>query len=63
MTEREFTIDDEFEIPFRNRFLVLGISGEFRYLTTNWEENGVSEDETEMDVLGNLNLRVNHTSV
>lgn len=61
MTEREFTIDDEFEIPFRNRFLVLGISGEFRYLTTNWEENGVSEDETEMDVLGNLNLRVNHT--
>ena len=61
MTEREFTIDDEFEIPFRNRFLILGISAEFRYLNTDWEENGKSEDETEMDVLGNINLRVNHT--
>jgi hypothetical protein len=41
--------------------LVLGLSGEFRYLTIDWEEDGVSEDETETDVLGNVNLRVNHT--
>ena len=61
MTEREFTVTDELEISFLKRFLVLGISGEFRYLTIDWEEDGFSEDETETDVLGNVNLRVNHT--
>jgi hypothetical protein len=61
MTEREFTVNDELEISFLKRFLVLGLSGELRYMTIDWEEDGVSEDETETDVLGNVNLRVNHT--
>ena len=61
MNEHEFTVTDELEISFMKRFLVLGLSGEFRYLTIDWEEDGVSEDETETDVLGNVNLRVNHT--
>lgn len=61
MTEHEFTVSDELEISFLKRFLVLGLSGEFRYMTIDWEENGISEDETETDVLGNVNLRVNHS--
>lgn len=60
MTETEFTIDDEFEIPFMNRFLILGLNGEFRYLTTEWDENEETVDESEYDVLGSANLRVNH---
>lgn len=61
MTESEITIDDEFEISFLNRFLILGVSGEFRYLTVDWEEEDESMDESETDILGGLNLRVNHT--
>lgn len=61
MTEREFTVNDELEISFLKRFLVLGLSGELRYMTIDWEEDGISEDETETDVLGNVNLRVNHS--
>ena len=61
MTEREFTVTDELEISFLKRILVLGLSGELRYMTIDWEEDGISENETETDVLGNVNLRVNHT--
>jgi hypothetical protein len=61
MTESEITIDEDFEISFLRRFLIVGISGEFRYETTEWEENDRSKDETETDVLGSLNLRLNHT--
>ncbi|MBR5411652.1 MAG: right-handed parallel beta-helix repeat-containing protein [Fibrobacter sp.] len=61
MTEREFTVNDELEISFLRRFLILTISGEFRYMTTNWEENDKDFDETETDVLGSTSLRVNHT--
>ena len=42
-------------------FLILTISGEFRYMTTDWEEEDDSFDETETDVLGSTSLRVNHT--
>lgn len=62
MTEDEYTIEDEFEIPFMNRFLILGLSGEFRYLTTEWEENDEKFDESEYDLLGSANLHVNHNS-
>lgn len=62
MSESEISIEDEFEIPFMNRFLILGLNGEFRYLSTTWTENNKDEDETEKDVLFNTNLRVNHTS-
>ena len=61
MKESEITIDDEFEISFLNRFLIWGISGEFRYLTVDWEEEDVSMDESETDILASTNLRVNHT--
>jgi hypothetical protein len=29
-------------------------------MTTNWEENDKDIEETEMDILSNVNLRVNH---
>ena len=61
MSEREFTVNDELEISFLRRFLILTISGEFRYMKTDWEEEGDSVDETETDVLGSTSLRVNHT--
>lgn len=62
MEETEITISDEFEIPFKSRLFILGLNGEFRYMTTSWEEHAESFDETETDLLGDISLRVNHTS-
>lgn len=62
MEETEITISDEFEIPFKSRFFILGLNGEFRYMTTSWEEHAESFDETETDLSGDISLRVNHTS-
>ena len=61
MTESEITVDEDFEIAFMKRFLTVGLSGEFRYMVTSWEEEGGSFDEKETDILGTLNLTVNHT--
>ena len=61
MTEDEITVEDEYEIPFMNRFLIAGINGQFRYMLTEWKESDKDFDESEMDVLGKLNLRFNHT--
>ena len=44
-----------------DRFLVLGLSGEFRYLTASWEEEDEDAEEKETDILGNVSLTVNHT--
>lgn len=60
MSEFEITIEDEFEMPFKNNFFVLGVNAGFRYMTTDWEEEDESYDETETDILGGVNLRVNH---
>lgn len=61
MSEAEVTIEDEFEMPFRSRFLVLSADAQFRYLSTSWDEGENEESESEMDLIANLNLRVNHT--
>ena len=60
MSEFEISIEDEFEMPFKNNFFVLGVNAGFRYMTTSWEEEDESYDETETDILGSVNLRVNH---
>ena len=60
MTEDEITIEDEYEIPFLNRFLIFTLNGQFRYMLTEWTESEENFDEEEMDVLGKLNVRVNH---
>ena len=60
MSEFEITVEDEFEMPFKNRFFVLTVNASFRYMNTDWEEEGENFDETEIDVLSNANLRVNH---
>ena len=60
MSEIEYTVEEEIEVPFMNRFLVLDISSSFRYMNTDWNEEGKDFKETEMDILGNANLRVNH---
>ena len=60
MSEFEITIEDEFEMPLMNNFLVLGASAGFRYMSTDWEEEDESYDETETDILSSVNLRVNH---
>jgi hypothetical protein len=60
MSEFEITIEDEFEMPFKNNFFVLGVNGGFRYMSTDWEEDDESYDETETDILGSVNLRINH---
>ena len=60
MTEDEVTVEDEYEIPFKNRLLILTLNGQFRYMVTEWTESDKDLDEEEMDVLGKVNLRVNH---
>ena len=61
MTESEITVNEDFEIPLLQQFLVLGLTGEFRYLTTSWEEDDRDTEEEEIDVLGEASLTVNHT--
>lgn len=60
MTEDEITVEDEYEIPFANRFVILSLNGQFRYMLTEWTESEEDYDEEEMDVLGKLNVRINH---
>ena len=60
MGEFEINIEDEFEMPFMNRFLILSVNAGFRYMSTEWDEDGKSYEETETDILGSANLRVNH---
>ena len=60
MSELEFTVEDEIEIPFMSRFLILDISSSFRYMNTGWKEAGEDVKETEMDILSNVNVRMNH---
>ena len=60
MGEFEINIEDEFEMPFKDRFFILSVNASFRYMSTEWEEDGKSYDETETDILGSANLRVNH---
>ena len=61
MGEFEISIDDEFEIPLKDRFFILGINAGFRYMNTEWEEDGEDFSETETDILGSANFRINHT--
>lgn len=61
MFETEVAVEDEIEVPLMNRFMVLGANGTFRYLTTSWKQNGEKSGEDEIDVLGNVNLLINHT--
>ena len=61
MKEFEFTIEDEIEIPFMSRFLILGLNSSFRLMDTGWKEDGIDISETEMDIISNLNVRINHT--
>lgn len=60
MQEVEIDVTDEFEKSLLNKFLILSINGEFRYMVTDWEDEASSYDESEMDVLGKLNVRINH---
>ena len=60
MTEDEITVEDEYEIPFANRFVILTLNGQFRYMLTEWTESDEDYDEEEMDILGKLNVHVNH---
>ena len=61
MTEKEISVSDDFEVSFMKRFLIAGLSGEFRYMVTDWNEEDIDFNETEIDVLGTFNLTVNHT--
>ena len=61
MSEFEISIEDELEMPFKDRFFVLGVNLGFRYMSTDWEEEGKDYSETETDIVANANFRVNHT--
>ena len=61
MSESEISVEDEVEISFMKRFLVLDLMGQFRYMTTSWEEADKDIDEKEYDILGEARLTVNHT--
>lgn len=61
MKEVEVTVGDEMEIPMMNRFMILSLGAEYRYMITEWEEFGRNKTEEETDVLGDVKLRVNHS--
>ena len=61
MSESEIIIEEEFEMPLLDKFLVLNAGAQFRYLVTSWEEESEDVEERETDIIGNINLRVNHT--
>lgn len=61
MKESEISIADDFEIPFKEKFFILGLGVNFRYMSTTWNENDESLDSKEMDLETGLNFRVNHT--
>ena len=61
MSESEITLSDDFEISLLRRFLTLGLTGEFRYMLSEWKDEGRNIDETEMDILGNIGLTINHS--
>jgi len=61
MGEFEISIEDEFEMPLKDRFFILGINAGFRYMNTEWEEDDKDLSETETDILGGANFRINHT--
>ena len=61
MSESEISVEDELEIAFLRRFLIVDLTGQFRYLTSSWEEDSEDIDEKEYDVLGQASLTVNHT--
>ncbi|MCQ2098521.1 MAG: hypothetical protein MJY87_11350 [Fibrobacter sp.] len=61
MSEAEIIIEDEFEMPLKDKFFVLGANFQFRHQNTSWDEDGDEVEEAETDILGSVNLRVNHT--
>lgn len=61
LKESEISITDDFEISFKNKFFILGLGAQFRYMTSTWDENEESVDATEMDIETGVNFRVNHT--
>lgn len=61
MFEYEITVADEMEMGFFSRYLILSLNGEFRFLNTSWESSDVEDEETEIDVLGSVNAKLNHT--
>ncbi|MCF0215533.1 MAG: hypothetical protein HUK21_03560 [Fibrobacteraceae bacterium] len=60
MDEGEITVEENFEMPLLNRFLIVGVNGEFRYMLSEWKENDKNVTEEETDILGSLNVRINH---
>ena len=61
MDESEITVSDEMEIPLMNKFMILSLGAEYRYMVTEWKENAENVTEEETDVLGDVKLRVNHS--
>lgn len=61
MEESEISISDELEIPFLNEFLLFCLNGEMDYLMTTWNEQGKDHKEKELDVIGDMRFRVNHS--
>lgn len=61
MEELEIIVDEEFSISLIDKFLLMDLSGTFRFMETTWNDNGTDQSETETDYIGAINLRVNHT--
>lgn len=61
MKETELSISDEAELPVTKDFMSLVGNGEFRYLNTQWEENGSDENENETDIIATFGIKLTHT--
>ena len=61
MSEAEISVEDEFEMPLLDKFLMLGANFQFRHLITSWDEGEDETEESETDILGSVSLRINHS--
>lgn len=61
MEESEVNINEEAEFPFLDEFLLLSLNGELNYLMTTWNEQGKDFKEKELDIVGDIRFRINHS--
>lgn len=61
MTDFEWSVSDNFSMPIVKDFMDLGVSARFRQEFLNYDEDGESVEEEEMDISAAVSLKVKHT--
>lgn len=62
-SEMEWRLGERLEIPFRQRHFLWRLSGDFRWMASEWTPSGSprTSNEKEWDILSEMALRINHS--